>query len=151
MEKVKKFLPKDCEIIVKNLEDIKNNKVIADMIISSIDYHDPDIPVVKVSPTITTEDYINIITTYNKFDLLDSRKNSFTSIEKDLREDLIYTNFKVDSKEDFIIKAFESLRKKELVYDDFKNSNLEREKHGRTFFETGIALPHANSKTIKKI
>ena len=150
LEKVKKFLPKDCEIIVKNLEDIKNNKVVADMIISSIDYHDPDIPVVKVSPTITTEDYINIITTYNKFDLLDSRKNSFASINKYLREDLIYTNFKVDSKEDFIIKAFEILRKKDLVYDDFKNSILDREKHGRTFFETGIALPHANSKTIKK-
>lgn len=42
------------------------------------------------------------------------------------------------------------LEKKDLVYDDFKNSILDREKHGRTFFETGIALPHANSKTIKK-
>ena len=159
LSRVKQILPAKDNITVtttKKLKEIDLSKV--DLIISSVDIENPEISYVKVNPLLTKDDYANILDAYTKQVLLiknnvcDDQKNGIKAptLMKYLKEEFIFLQQDLDSKEkclDFIIDVLE---KDDAVYDEFREAIYKREKLGVTCLDTGVALPHADPQTIKK-
>lgn len=159
LNRVKQILPSKDKITVMNLKKLQMadlSKV--DLIITPIELDDMDIPYVKVNPILTKEDYTNILDAYTKHVLLvkSNLYNDKKNIHKDsilkryLDPQFIFLNKKMKDKQaclDFIIHKLE---KNKDVKQAFRESVFNREKMGVTCIDSGVALPHADPKTINR-
>lgn len=159
LSRVKQILPAKDNITItttKKLKDIDFSQV--DLVISSVDIEDPGISYVKVNPLLTKDDYANILDAYTKQVLLiknnvcDDKEKGIKAptLKKYLKEDFIFLKQDLKSKEaclDFIIHVLEQ---DQAVYSEFREAIYKREAMGVTCLDTGVALPHADPKTIKK-
>lgn len=155
--KVRSFLPENDNVIMSNLEELKEvNLKDIDLIITSVDINNEDLPIVKVSPMVNNQDYINIITTYTgkvlktNQNTFDDNRHSDKRLKEYVEKSLIFNDLEFSNKNDFLDFAIDQIESKKLVTDEYRASIFDREKIGSTGLESGVALPHANPSTIIK-
>ena len=157
--KVRKFLPKDDNVSVVMLEELNEiDHENIDLIISSVDISNEGLPIVKVTPLINNQDYINIITSYTNqvldinYDSIENlnENNKNEKISQYINQDLIFTNLTFLNKNDFLDFSINKIEEAGLVTSSYRKSIFDREKIGSTGLESGVALPHADPSTIIK-
>lgn len=155
--KVRSFLPENDNVIMSNLEELKEmNLKDIDLIITSVDINNEDLPIVKVSPMVNNQDYINIITNYTgkvlktNQNTFDDNRHSDKRLKEYVEKSLIFNDLEFSNKNDFLDFAIGQIESKKLVTDEYRASIFDREKIGSTGLESGVALPHANPSTIIK-
>lgn len=156
--KVRSFLPESDSVIMSTLEGFKEMNIKdIDLIITSVDIGNMNVPIVKVSPIVNNQDYINIITSYTEKVLKTSQnefgedvRNSMKKLKKYVDKSLIFNELEFMNKKDFLNFAIDQIENKGLVTKEYRASIFDREKIGSTSLESGVALPHANPSTIKK-
>lgn len=157
--KVRKFLPKYDNVRIVMLEELNEiDHENIDLIISSVDIPIEGLPIVKVTPLINNQDYINIITSYTNqvldinYDSLENlnENNRNEKISQYINKDLIFTGLTFSNKEVFLNFSIDKIEETELVTNSFRKSIFDREKIGSTGLESGVALPHADPSTIIK-
>ncbi|MFL0248880.1 BglG family transcription antiterminator [Clostridium neuense] len=137
------------------LSDLDN----VDLIISTVDINDIEVPIVKVSPLLSSEDCSNIMMAYSKY-ILDKKNRiifserlenfTFPCLSKFIDPSLIKLNVAFSSKEECLNFMISELERREYVGERFRKSIFNREKMGVTSLDSGTALPHADPTTVKK-
>lgn len=158
LSRVKQILPAKDKITVMNLKKLYMTDLTnVDLIITPIDIEDVDIPCVKVNPLLTKEDYTNILDAYTKQVLL-IKNNAYGSedytykaptLKKYLDSRFIFLKMKMKNKKECLDWMIDFLEKNQDVEKEFRESVYNREKMGVTCVDTGVALPHADPKTIR--
>ena len=137
------------------LSDLDN----VDLIISTVDINDIEVPVVKVSLLLSSEDCSNIMRAYSKY-ILDKKNRTifsenlenftFPCLYKFIDPSLIKLNLDFGSKEECLNFMISELEQRGYVGERFRKSIFNREKMGVTSLDSGAALPHADPTTVKK-
>ncbi len=128
-----------------------------DFVISTVALKPLDIPIVQVSPLMTDEDLNHIIKTYSSLgNVLKESKNKMLLESMNEANHLNVSEFTVFWKQKFRDKKacldvlIDYYEKQNFVTPEFGPSIFEREKMGDTSVYTGVAIPHALPKTVKK-
>ncbi len=157
LKRVKQILPAKDHITVMNLKKLQEVDLSTiDLIISPIDLEEMEVPYVKVNPFLTKEDYTNILDIYTRQVLLPGEKSkgktgyliSAPTLRQYLDPDFIFLKKNFKNKQECLDQMIQILEKAGAVNDQFKNSVYKREGMGITCVETGVALPHADPKTV---
>lgn len=159
LSRVKQILPSKDRITVMNLKklaeiDLSN----VDLVITSVEIENLEIPYVKVNPLLTKDDYTNILDAYTKQVLLiknnicDCKEKILktTLLKKYLDMEYMIIQKEFQTKEECLECIVDLLEKRGDVEKTFRQSLFQREMIGFTSLDTGVALPHADPKTVKK-
>lgn len=156
--KVKQLLPARDKITVMNLKKLfMTDLTNVDLVISPIDIEDISVPYVKVHPLLTKEDYTNILDAYTKQVLL-IKNNGYGKandkitapiLKKYLDSRYIFLKMKMKDKKECLDYIIYVLEENQDVEKEFRDSIYNREKMGITCIDTGVALPHADPKTVR--
>lgn len=154
--KIKRFLPSHDIIEVVPMHKIYENNIDnVDLIISSLQLDIKTKPIIYVSALVSNADLRNISSFYNNTFYSDNslgngiEKYQFEYISEVLDEDLIFTDCSYKTKEECLFEIIKAIEKKQVVFDGFKDSILQREKLGTTSLDSGAAIPHASPETVK--
>lgn len=156
--KVKQLLPARDKITVMNLKKLSMTDLTnVDLVISPIDIEDISVPYVKVHPLLTKEDYTNILDAYTKQVLLiknngygkETNKIEAPTLKKYLNSKFIFLKMRMKNKQECLDYIIQVLEDSQDVEKEFRDSIYNREKMGVTCMDTGVALPHADPKTIR--
>lgn len=154
--KIKRFLPSHDIIEVVPMHKIYENNIDnVDLIISSLQLDIKTKPIIYVSALVSNADLRNISSFYNNTFYSDNslgngiEKYQFEYISEVLHEDLIFTDCSYKTKEECLFEIIKAIEKKQVVFDGFKDSILQREKLGTTSLASGAAIPHASPETVK--
>ena len=114
-----------------------------DLIITFTDInHTLDIPTVKISTFINTEDETSVFQVINQLDRR-KKKLSFTqSIISLIDQRVFYSNLEIRDKDELLQFMYQGMLKHGFVDDSFYDLVIERENLFPTSFENGIATPH---------
>lgn len=158
--KVIQLLPSKDNFEISSLKKLySSNLNNVDLIISTVEITDIDVPVVKVSPLLSSEDCSNIMKAYSKYILDKKNRNiflerlenfTFPCLSKFIDPSLIKLNVDLDSKEECLNFLISELELRGYVGERFRKSIFNREKMGVTSLDSGAALPHADPTTVKK-
>ena len=125
-----------------------------DLIITSVDLDNINVPYVRVSPVVTNEDYINIMDAYKKHilfkeEVLRELKNfSAPYLSQFINPTLIQIKKNYKNKKECLENLIQELENREYVNEKFRDSIFNRERAGVTCMDSGVALPHADPSTI---
>lgn len=145
----KKFTSLDV-IGISSLDDFMNfqNKENIDLVITTIDLHEENLEVIKVSPLLNNEDEIKLNAYFEK-----SSKQNKMSIDKSRMLDFIspFTIYKLDKVIDkYKLIEYVGKRLVENAYTtkEYVKSVSNREFISSTCIGHGIAIPHGNSELV---
>ena len=150
----------DFDHLIKiDLKDLTRDKVVqADMIISSIFLDDASPKYLFISPIATDAELEMVQKRYasltkgnrHMLAIIDDAQVFQNSMIHELLQDKILLQQQVSSVDDCIRFLVEQSDEENQMENDFLESVLARERMGSTSVYTGIALPHANPKSVKK-
>ncbi|MBP1047751.1 transcription antiterminator [Enterococcus sp. BWM-S5] len=157
LNKVRKMLPQKDSLEITTLRQLKKNDLSkVDFVISSVELGQIEKPVVQVSPLISAEDMRNISRLYSEVFL---EEPEFTTEVFDasaaylsgiLKQDYLFLDKCFQNKSDCLTFLIDHLEKQGDVTKDFRVDVFEREKMGATSLESGVAIPHASPKNVRK-
>lgn len=155
LNRVKKILPEKDTIEVLAATSLKKVDLSQiDFIISSINIDSDTIPIVKVSPLLTTQDIKNILNLYSdSFYEIENTQEITLHLDvlgKMISKDMIYTYQSLHSKAEILDFLICELEEKGYVNEYFGEDVLKREQLGTTSLETGVAIPHASPENVKR-
>lgn len=129
-------------ISIKSLENIPSN---VELIISScpLPKNFTNIPVIKTSMFISTEDISNIHRCISKIKEEKIKKEIVYSLQYFVKKKLFHKNLYLDSRYDVIHYLANECYEQKLVDSTFENEVLERENLSSTSFNNGVAIPHS--------
>lgn len=155
--KIKRFLPAQDIVEVVPMRKIYENDIEnVDLIISSVHLDITKKPIIYVSPLVTNIDLKNISNFYadifyKENDLGEKiEQYNFKYIPQILDKEMIFVDKDYNSKEECLFEMIRAMEEKDIVYEGFKESILERERLGTTSLESGAAIPHASPETVKE-
>lgn len=159
--KVRKFLPAYDNVEIVKLDSLDKSLKLThiDLIITSIELSNVQVPHVKVTPLVDEKDYIHIMESYIKY-VMKKKEMDERNIADELQKniilgkyvipDCIFLNQNVTDKYSAISNLVDELEVLELVDPNFKDSVLRREEIGNTNLDTGVAMPHGDPQYILK-
>ncbi|MGX7196938.1 BglG family transcription antiterminator [Enterococcus olivae] len=124
-----------------------------DLIISSIDLEEMNVPVVYVSPLMSREDLKKVSAKYLDLfytEQVDTVDIKFEHLHDVIDQKLIFLDEEYTSKAECIGKLAGELLKQGVVSAGFEQAIWEREKLGVTDLASGVAIPHAPPAMVKK-
>ncbi|WP_294844849.1 PTS sugar transporter subunit IIA [uncultured Gilliamella sp.] len=150
LSKVRKLLPSKDNIEVFSVSKLASTDLTnVDLIITTLDIHNVNKPIVKISSLLNTHDYQKIMQAYADYVL--NRPNNFAdqighypAIAKFIMPDLIQLQVDIHHKSDCLNQLITLLEDNGYVTDRYRQSVLQREQIGDTSIEKGIALPHGS-------
>ena len=155
LSKVRKLLPAKDNIELSRIEKLYLADLShVDLIITSVDLDNINVPYVRVSPVVTNEDYINIMDAYKKHilfkeEVLRELKNfSAPYLSQFINPTLIQIKKNYKNKKECLENLIQELENREYVNEKFRDSIFNRERAGVTCMDSGVALPHADPSTI---
>ena len=155
LSKVRKLLPAKDNIELSRIEKLYLTDLShVDLIITSVDLDNINVPYVRVSPVVTNEDYINIMDAYKKHilfkeEVLRELKNfSAPYLSQFINPTLIQIKKNYKNKKECLENLIQELENREYVNEKFRDSIFNRERAGVTCMDSGVALPHADPSTI---
>ncbi|AMC93949.1 hypothetical protein AOC36_08100 [Erysipelothrix larvae] len=104
--------------------------------------HSLDIPTVKISMFVNTEDEANVFNLLNQLDKRRSKLQFAHCLSGLIEDQFFYTNESWQTPEEVIESMSNNLFTHQSFLESFKESVLEREKYAATSFEIGLATPH---------
>ncbi|MGT2844686.1 BglG family transcription antiterminator [Streptococcus hongkongensis] len=141
-----------------DLSQLTNDKALAaDMIISSVELKNLEVPYILVSPVLTQIEMDKIQATYHKLSegnrkmlsVMSNDQYFNQSVISELVQDRIFLKQKLASPESIIHMLVQNSGKNKSVAELYYQSILQREDLGSTSVYTGIALPHADPRTVR--
>lgn len=155
---VRKIVPHYDRIQKLELSSLTEEKAkSADMIISSVELNNIDVPYIWVSPVLTQSEIDIIQSTYHT--LSDGNRRILSvmtsdhyfnqSVINELIKNRIFLNQNISTSEEAILFLTQTSAKKNRKSKDYHKSILKREELGSTSVYTGIALPHADPNSVK--
>lgn len=148
ISRIKKMSPSLDNIEVASIYELEEIDLKEfDVILSTVKLEGNGNNIHYISPLISNENLIELLKLNESTELTPKRE---VSLEKYIPEDLIFTNFKVSSKEELLEQICNYLLEKDLVINSFKTNLLKREKLGSTDLPIGVAIPHGKASDVKK-
>lgn len=155
LSKVKQFLPSKDNIELSKIEKLYIADLShVDLIITSVDLENINVPYVKVSPIVTNEDYTHIMDAYKKHILFKEEilkeLNNFSAphMSQFIDPTLVQIKKSYKNKKECLDHLIQELENRNYVNEKFRDSIFNREKAGVTCMDSGVALPHADPSTI---
>ncbi|XKM13555.1 BglG family transcription antiterminator [Orbaceae bacterium ac157xtp] len=154
--KVKQLLPAKDNIEVYPLSKLFSLPLEnVDLIISTLDIENIEVPVVKISSLFNNSDYQTIIQAYVNFILNKPttelcRKNSWSAIRRFLDFELVNLRVEVKTKQQCLKLLLDELEFRGYVDHRYRESVLNREDLGNTAIEHAVALPHGSPNYVNK-
>ncbi|MBV7390431.1 PTS sugar transporter subunit IIA [Enterococcus sp. ALS3] len=155
LNRIARVLPAQDIAEVTTLQSLYSSQLASvDLIISSVELTDIQVPVIKVSPLITEEDIKNISSLYADFFFRNEETEQlittdFPHLREILDLSLIETRCRFKDKQQCLDYMIEKLEKRKIVTKDFRREVFEREKLGETALSTGVAIPHAAPQNVQ--
>ena len=155
LSKVKQFLPSKDNIELSKIEKLYIADLShVDLVITSVDLDNINVPYVKVSPIVTNEDYTHIMDAYKKHILFKEEilkeLNNFSAphMIQFIDPTLVQIKQSYNNKKECLDHLIQELENRNYVNEKFRDSIFNREKAGVTCMDSGVALPHADPSTI---
>lgn len=154
LNRIMQILPYKDNIRTATKKELLNSDLSnVDFVITSIDLPKIDAEVIRVNTLMTQEDISKIMAHYSQLNTkISSLRNTSSISDEDFnryfKDELIFINKEVNSKEEclnYLIKQYEDLN---LVTPSFRNMIFKREAMGITSLGTGVAIPHASCETV---
>jgi len=146
-QRVKKFFPESIHITrVTSIQALKHNPISEDLVISTINFDVPNIPVVIVPPFLDSNS-VNRISAVTK-DILSNRHDS-NSFGRLLDSRLVFINTGKESRNDVIKKIGRKLTTLNYGVDNIAEAAIDREELASTSMDN-VAMPHAPIKYVIK-
>lgn len=155
LSRIRQFLPSRDTIEAASLKKLQTGSLDhVDLVITSVDPGPIPVPYVRVSPLITDEDLVKVMSTYTS-GLLNSRKvpASLSGIRTPvlaglLSPERITLHADFTSREECLNYLCTQLESAGLVCKGYRESVFSREKMGATALGSGAALPHADPELV---
>ncbi|WP_164505054.1 BglG family transcription antiterminator [Companilactobacillus hulinensis] len=146
-QRVKKFFPESIHITrVTSIQALKHNPISEDLVISTINFDVPNIPVVIVPPFLDPNS-VNRIRSVTK-NILSNRHDS-NSFGRLLNSKLVFVSKGREQRDDVIKKISRKLITLKYCKDDIGDAAINRENLASTSMDN-IAMPHAPVKYVIK-
>lgn len=154
--RIKQTISADVILEITSLDRLAHTSLTTvDLIISTIPLEGMPVEVIYVSALPTPEEVANISARVSN---LSQSEKSFHSkeyqnpdlLQKYIDPEFLYVKQEFQSKEEILTFFADSYQARGLVTPAFKTKLFEREELGSTGLKTGVAIPHADPKTVNQ-
>ncbi len=153
--RIKQTISADVVLEIINADKLASTSLkVVDLIISTIPLDEVEVQVLYVSALPTPEEMAHISSSIANLSDHEKRLHVKEYQNSDLLRKYLDKEFlfvkKHGTKEEILSFLAQDYQAKELVTDEFKQSLFAREDLGSTGLKTGVAIPHADPKTVKE-